>query len=524
VKLIKRAEITEEKIGEAVLLPLPEGVIPVDNWEPEPEDIYATFKGKTFIIEFDKIFKRNTITDFNYFDISMKEAYYKRLDMISLYINYFIKFYDPDKELIMAYLRLKYLIDAKHISRIKRNSFIKTIQKTMFTDSMCEKIKKMSMDNYHVDLSSNEKSKKGANNNYAEVLQFNEHHAEILMRISIAIKFVIPVVLHFIKTYYGKPEVKSYLYKYYEPLFKNKILTEDVNILGKLYCTIATRVNSHSKPDKAMYDKHEVLGSSVETFIDTLFHKNIITDTVFLYKFKGNIINYNSVILKLQLRFHSKEDLKRDFLLVSIEKEPDGLSGMDKLEMYITKLDEFSIIFSQVNIADTINKIKEKIKIKITDEEIEFYKTNHDFNTISKDIVFYFFAKWFNGYQDLNFVKRNQYIELLIIMKRMLEASGIKYLSQIITANVNGKSSSRIIRNSKFLEKITSSPVYVSLIQQKYPSFDNLSNNPIISLLSKIINMNWKIVDYDLPDMLDETLDIDNDILASEFLNFVNNI
>lgn len=525
MKLIKRAERTEEKIGDAILLPVKDGVIPVDNWHPEEEDIYATFKGKIFIIEFDKIFERNSIVDFNYFDVGMKEAYYKLLDEFCLYINYFLKFYDPDKELLMAYLKLKYMIDAKHIKIINRKSFIKAIQDTMFSDSMCYKIKKMSQDNYRVDLSSDEKSKKGASKNYAEVLQFNEHHAEILMRISIAIKFSIPVIMHYIKTYHSKNEVQLNLYKYFEPLFKNEILVENVNILGKLYNTIAKRVNSHSKPDRAMYDKHEALGSSTETFIDDLFHKNIITDTIYRYKFNGNIVSFNSVILKHQLRFHSKEDLKMDFLLVSMEKEPDGLSGLDKLEMYITKLDEFALVFSRVNIEDTIKRIKEKIKIKIGIEEIEFYKNNHDFNTISKDIVFYFFAKYFGGYQDLTFIKRKQYIELLIIMKRMLEASGNKYLNQIITANMDGRSSSRIIRNSKFLEKITTSPVYISLMEQKYPSLnEDPTNSPVIALLSKIINMNWKIVDYDMPEMLNEPLEINNDILAAEFLDFVNNI
>ena len=249
----------------------------------------------------------------------------------------------------MAYMKLKYMIDAKHITELKRDSMIKAIQKILFSDSMCEKIKRMSMDNYRVDLTTEVKTKKTSNKSYAPVMQFNEHHAEILMRISVAIKFAIPVILHYIKTYYNKDEAKLNLYRYFEPLFVNPILIEDVNILGKLHHTIASRVTSYSKPDRAMYGKHEALGSSVETFIEDLFHKNLITDTIFSYRFNGNIISYNSVVLKYQLAFHSKEDLKMDFLAVSTEKEPEGLSGLDKMEMYTTKIDTFMILFSQVS-------------------------------------------------------------------------------------------------------------------------------------------------------------------------------
>lgn len=525
MKLIKRAERKNNVIGEAILMPVPEGVIPVDLWKPEDQDIYAGYQGKVLFIAFDKIFGRDIIHEYNFFDISLKEAYYKQLDVISLYINYFLKFYDEDKELIMAYMKLKYMIDAKHITELKRDSMIKAIQKILFSDSMCEKIKRMSMDNYRVDLTTEVKTKKTSNKSYAPVMQFNEHHAEILMRISVAIKFAIPVVLHYIKTYYNKDEAKLNLYRYFEPLFVNPILIEDVNILGKLHHTIASRVTSYSKPDRAMYGKHEALGSSVETFIEDLFHKNLITDTVFSYRFNGNIISYNSVVLKYQLAFHSKEDLKMDFLAVSTEKEPEGLSGLDKMEMYTTKIDTFMILFSQVNIADTLERIKARMKIKITDNELEFYKKHHDFNNLSKELVFYFFAKWFGGFRDLNFVKREQYIQLMVIMKKMLEANGNIYMDQLITANAHGKSSARVIRNSKFLEKVTSSSVYQELMEKKYPSLlDEKNNSPVITLLSRIINTNWTYVDYDMKDMLDEPIEIENEILAAEYLKFVNNI
>ena len=53
----------------------------------------------------------------------------------------------------------------------------------------------------------------------------------------------------------------------------------------------------------------------------------VITDTVFSYCFNGNIVSYNSVILRYQLGFHSKEDLKAmvDMLRERSEGRPIGI-------------------------------------------------------------------------------------------------------------------------------------------------------------------------------------------------------
>ena len=107
----------------------------------------------------------------------------------------------------------------------------------------------------------------------------------------------------------------------------------------------------------------------------------------------------------------------------------------------------------------------------------------------------------------------------------MLEARGCMYLNQLISANVKGKSSARIIRNAKFLDKVMTSSIYQELMEKKYPSLtDAKGNSPVISLLSRLINTNWTYVDYDLQDKLEEPIELDNDVLADEFLKFVNNI
>jgi len=82
--------------------------IRVDDWTPTKSDMKVSYDGKLIIINFDKLFNRHEGNALNTFIIK-KESYVKRLPDLCHYINYFIKFYDPDNELLLAYLKLKYL-------------------------------------------------------------------------------------------------------------------------------------------------------------------------------------------------------------------------------------------------------------------------------------------------------------------------------------------------------------------------------------------------------------------------------
>ena len=94
-------------------------------------------------------------------------------------------------------------------------------------------------------------------------------------------------------------------------------------------------------------------------------------------------------------------------------------------------------------------------------------------------------------------------------------------MSMLVSANVNGHSSSRVIRNQKFLEKVCSSPKYTKLMEKKYPSLVNEKDSPVIVLLSRLLNTRWTICDADAKEHLGEILVLDDDQLSYEFLEFV---
>jgi hypothetical protein len=130
-----------------------EEFIRIDEWVPTKKDTKITYDGKLIVVPFDKIFKKQNNDALNNFIIK-KESYVKKLEHITHYINYFIKYYDKNNELILAYLKLKFLVDNKD-NNIPLGTFIKMVYNILLTDTMIEKINQLVEDNYYIDLTIN---------------------------------------------------------------------------------------------------------------------------------------------------------------------------------------------------------------------------------------------------------------------------------------------------------------------------------------------------------------------------------
>lgn len=491
----------------------------VDEWELTEKDALVMHDGKLVIIPFDKIFKRD-IQAINTFVIK-KDSYVKRLGDdpkqgkgITHYINYFIRFYDPEKELIMTYLKLKYFIDDKN-RKPSVPAFIKMMYYLLFTDTMMAKIRKMVDDNYYVPVQTKDGLK------YVESLEFRDEHAKVMMYISMAMKIMVPVMFHFINTNNLNKEVP--LFDFYEKLFY--MFSEEINIYNKLWVTTQARVRHNYTKNKVLWDQREVMGVDPLTYANSLLKDKIISETMFKYTFDKNIVSFNSVVIDKQLGYFIIEPYDHTMVELTSDKDSEGLSGLDKLEMNSVKIDESLIILSNTNIKRTIKKIRKSLNIEIPKEEVDFYKEHYVINKFQVQLVNYFYAKYFGGYRDLNLLTRKNYLRLLILLKKRLIFQGFVYLPQILTGNVE-KLNKRTIQNHKFLVKIENSSVYNELVNQKFSTLEELNkSNLILNLLSTILNTSFRLVDYSSPEKLGEKIEINNpDILSDEFLNFLNQI
>ena len=501
------------------LSPVKEGVIPVDEWNPEPEDNIIHSSGKCVIIPFDKYLDRVQTDYLNVFYVSYKDSYVKQFDRIALYVNYFIKYYDPDDELLMNYYYCKFIIDSNKTNP-SRKSMIKWLYKYFVTPSMYKKVTKFVEDNYRIDLAQNKEPDK----QYTESLEFTNRHAMLLMVISTFIKMMIPLVMHYISVIKGKPEVKN-LILYYRPLFDLVYKTEGVNLYAKLFHSINVKVNINEANNPLIWDKYAANSVDAVSYTEELLDKNLIVDNIFKYNFYQSIISFNSVILKTQLQYRCVKNFGITMREISTEKDSDGLSYLDKLEMDTVKIDENIILLSKVNIKDTIKRIKKKTKIKVSKKEKKFYLKHTKVNTIGRSLVFYYYTKVFGGFTDLNHITIDKYMELMVLMKRRLAVNGFIFLSQIISANVDGRINNRMIHNNKMLERIRKSKTYQNIINNKYSTLEKAGKeDTILALLSSLINTDFTIVDYDEPEKLGMSLYCDFDTLAQEFLDFINSI
>ena len=135
-------------------------IIDVDLWGTEeypidPEDIlFKNIKGE-IILPISEFFGTPTeeSKQLDYFIVSIKRSYNSdgARDNLCLYLNYFEKFYDEDKELLSILYHLKFTID--YNKSYSKDNFIDDINRYIIRNvSLGRKITRFVTDNYKIKL------------------------------------------------------------------------------------------------------------------------------------------------------------------------------------------------------------------------------------------------------------------------------------------------------------------------------------------------------------------------------------
>lgn len=493
-------------------------IIYVDDWKPQNEDeVFLIPDNKLVIIPFERIFEHDfgskTISSF----IISRTIYSNKLHKICKYSNYFINFYDKEKELLLSYLKIKTIIDDKS-KNIKPKAFIRMLYTYFFTDNIKKAIIKMVDDNYRVNL-----KKEGDTKKYDEGMEFNNQHGKILFRISVGINLLIPLLNHYLYTS-GNDE-KS-LCNYLMPLF-DIFSDEGVDMVNKLSNYVLKKIHQNFESNKGVWEQRNMMGhDNFLVHADFVFKKIIVTDVIHKFVFNQNIINLISVVIDNNLRFHNRGEYKHLPKRLNDKKDMEGLSELDKFEMLFNKIDESLTILSDCNKETVIKKIESMTNILVSEKEIQFYKDFHKFDKFQVNLVKYYFARYFNGFRDLNMLTRDQYIKLLIILKRRLQSQGYVFLPYILSGNIKTKLNTRTIQNKKFIMKVETSTVYQELINTKFAYIMDLKEdgNMILNIISTVLNTTFSYVEYDAPYLLGEPIEIIPDVVCEEMLTYLNQI
>ena len=529
-------------------------VFKLSKWKPKKDQVLAEQNGKLFDFHFEKISDIKDKEKAKLFDSFMlnKESYENQLPIITKYDNYFFNFHDTDKEVAMAYYDIKVKMD-KRIPFVTEEDgpfpkmsviigrFIDYVYDTLFTKTLIKKIEDFTEDNYLDDIEGSDDYYKKSEKKHLESLEFTNEHNKILLEISMGMKLLAPIMLHFAainSIRIGKDS--DYIFRFYEPLFR--VFGKGVNMYNKLFVYVKAKVYDCHATNGKIFDQREIQGVDILTVIRHFIQKVIISENMIKYRFnetwdsknhkyKENVIGFNKVVMQYQLRYFVKESYAVTYIEVSDTKNTDGLSGSDKMAMNLNKLDEGVFILIDLNVNHGLKKIMESIDVDVTKEEIEYYMENYHPVDIQTEMIRYHFAKYVDSVRDLKVLDNVGFITLAIILKKklLIEAgydaalNGEEYkgsvLPYILTGNVIGHVNNRMIRNNKSLEKIKEDPSYQYLVNEKYKYLEEINDNHgVLSIISTFSNTKFSYVTPENPDLTGKEIDYPEDKLQQELL------
>lgn len=288
----------------------------VDEWVPTKDDIiFRSCKG-FMLLPVAEYYNLNDI-NLNAFSLSMKRCYNGNImrEHMPRYLNYFIKYYDTDKELLLAYYKLKFVLDYYGDS-YDDDAFIMDLKRYVLTPSLITKAAVMNEDNYLLDLDD-----RNYRNDKNPALQYEDRHAKLLMWMSLLMNMVIPLSTHF-AFISNVEDVDQFLLKVFESIME---LT-NVDIEAKLYETSNSNIVRNRKSHQVLWDIQDIRSKNTTTVsMDGLI--NIILNIMPKYTYDKNIISLDFSSIKNTIHFQVL-GIKYEYTYVPLSNSKRDEDGM----------------------------------------------------------------------------------------------------------------------------------------------------------------------------------------------------
>lgn len=485
----------------------------IDSWIPEPQDIIINPNFKESIsIPISQFYSNSKIfAKLDHFMISPKRSYNnsgeKQLKPhLVHYLNYFIKYYDWDNELLILYSKIKYLIDCEPL--YTEEAFLYDIQKYFLSNTILYKIHRLNEDNYITDLSFKRKKD--------ESLQYSNKHGKIMMAMSFIMNMVIPITTHFIYVK-GITDVNNFILRVYDLIFM--VFEVDVDIINKLDESITDSLEKNRKSHIELWNMQSIRGRSLTTQSnDTLVQ--LILNIMPKYTYNQNLVHYNSVLVKDNNK-HQITDIAFEYKFIplsSSKRDMDNNNEMDRFESHLPKQEENLYTQNIVNCKYTMGNI-EAMFGPFDPDEVDFYIKNIDIMSgIQKEMIFYLFYKYFGDPKSINAINKEEYVKLLLAARKLLSSSGLVILPKILS----GRPLRFIVRKNlckKDYERIIESEEYLILIS-KYKN--RKIEKDIQSLIATIIGSDFEFLEYNNPELNGQKIEMIPEFINAEILMFMN--
>lgn len=421
-----------------------------------------------------------------YFDISLKRAYkcdeFKK--MLIKYLNYFLTYFDKDKELIDIYIKIKVKCDISNYYPIKE--FYDDLSRYLLSPIILQKTYNMNIYNsYEVE------SKRSY---IHESLVYKTHHTNVLYHISLLIKMAIPLLLHYAKV---KAEnvvsINEFLLIFYHKIFD----VFDVDIRRKILATIENETKKAFSKNYKIWYKQDIRGNNTSVNISDNFNSILLTVIgKMTYALPGHTLIYKSIRHNIDnTTVNAKYDF--EYLKIGSNNKPN-INEFDMFEINVVNTSEATAIYFQHNSDFVLNYLSNKYQI---DENLinHYHKelslnSNNIINPFQEKLIFYVFYKYYGECNSIKNTNSKDYIKLMLIARDILRSEKLFLLAEIISSRVVSMSSRKDL-NKKEKVLIETSELYHS-VMEKY-GYDERNISEIRSIIATIITSEFQIIDPD---------------------------
>lgn len=468
---------------------------PIDDWMPTPNDIVLSYDRDVIIAP---ISKTLGMTESSYeldsFCLKSKKRYIDGLKpKIFKYVNYFEKFYDPERELILVYANIKANCDLILREEYSPDMFKCDIQRFFLTlnpnkPTLLSKIRKMNAEQYNVRI------KPYDSTNIS--LCYDPIHVMTMMEISTMMDILLPLVAHY--AYISKQTDFNAFFATIVQMILD--LYPNINIHAKIQETVLTIVNSMIKNDKKLWDVSQIRGMDPCT-ITCATVNTILLSSFPKYTYNENPLNYNIAVIKNSIA-HQITDIsfEYDFIVHDSSKRDgeDNSTPLDRFEMQREKSDAGLMLQNQVNCDYTMKTIYKKYR-QPSDDEINFYikeLTKNQQQIQPKDgfqrrLILNLWNSEFGDTASIREITVRDYVSLIILAKERLLAANLKIFPYIISGRI-GKLAAKSFINRKDSVHLEQMEEYAS-VQKKYMSPKVM--NSVIESIASILSSEIYIID-----------------------------
>lgn len=460
-----------------------------------------------------------------------RKAFQNNLAQTCQYLSYFTEFYDPEKELIALYVYIKNIVDNGRQS-LTVEEFKKHLMGKIFRDyHIKENIYRMVEDNHYIDATIDKKTGRVFNGPD----DFTNDDIKRLLAISMMLKIIIPPVEHYICT--------NSIYSNDNPLINNLMISLFVDMFykvgdqhdeyeadllqEKLFTFAEKKVKKHYKAHKIICEQQGALrGTTESSQLDRLLVKFLLADNFFKFHFNNALSAFLKAVIETQLKYTiNRVSYNYNPVQVTSEKGPDGLSGIDKLNQMMLKVDETKSIRASKALEDVFIKLENEYG-PISEDEVQFYLERlSNLDKFHNTLINYNYAKEFDGYTELKSASIRQLMKFIIYCKRELKRKGYVELPWLMSSILRGKVSNRLLQNTKYINKLKTSSTYKHLVEDKYGvMMQGMKDDPILKMISRVLNNSYVFMEYDMPELTGEPISFNEDIISDELLNFIDEI